>query len=358
MELVTLAPAVHDAFISYSQSADARLASALERGLESLAKPLFRLRAIDVFRDKTGLSASPGLWSGIAAHLEASCWLIFLASPKAATSPWCTKELLWWLDRHGTEGLLIVLTDGALVRDADVSDFDWGRTDALPDAARGRFAEEPLYVDLRWAGDEAYLGHRDPRLRPALLDLAAPIRGVPKDILDGEDVRQLRRTRRIAIAAVAGIVTAAALAVWQAVEATRQRDEAIRLREQALSRQLAAQSASLLVRDPVLALQLAADSRAIAPTSESSSALLGAVTALPLTRMHQHGSAWWALALRPGQDELLLSDMRGAVFQGRLDQAALQTVVPPAAGLALFRGVDAFAFAPDGQGWAHAGSSG
>ena len=353
-----MAPAVHDAFLSYSQSADARLAAALERGLESLAKPLFRLRAIDVFRDKTGLSASPGLWSGIAAHLEASRWLIFLASPKAATSPWCAKELRWWLDRHGTEGLLIVLTDGALVRDADAGDFDWGRTDALPDAARGRFAEEPLYVDLRWARDEATLGHRDPRLRPALLDLAAPIRGVPKDILDGDDVRQLRRTRRIAIAAAVGIVTAAALAVWQAVEATRQRDEAIRLREQALSRQLAAQSASLLVRDPVLALQLAADSRAIAPTIESDSALLGAVTALPLTRMHQHGSAWWALALRPGQDELLLSDMRGAVFQGRLDQAALQTLVPPAAGLALFRGVDAFAFAPDGQGWAYAGSSG
>ena len=39
--------AVHDAFISYSQSADGQLASALERGLESLAKPLFRLRAID-----------------------------------------------------------------------------------------------------------------------------------------------------------------------------------------------------------------------------------------------------------------------------------------------------------------------
>jgi hypothetical protein len=180
---LTLAPAVHDAFLSYSQSADSSLAAALERGLESLAKPLFRLRAIDVFRDKTGLSASPGLWSGIAGHLEASRWLIFLASPKAATSPWCTKELLWWLDRHGNERLLIVLTDGALVRDADARDFDWGRTDALPDAVRGRFAEEPLYVDLRWARDEASLGHRDPRLRPALLDLAAPIRGVPKDIL-------------------------------------------------------------------------------------------------------------------------------------------------------------------------------
>ena len=348
----------HDAFLSYSQSADGRLAPALETGLERLAKPLFRLRAIDVFRDKTGLSASPGLWSGIVEHLERSRWLVFLASPQAALSPWCTKELLWWLDRHCTQRLLIVLTAGTLVWDATGNDLDWAHTNALPQAARGRFAEEPLYVDLRWAQSETLVGHRDPRLRPLLLDLAAPIRGIPKDTLDGDDVRQQRRTRQIAAVAVAGIVTAAGLAVWQAVEATRQRDEANRLRDSALSRQLAAQSAALLVRNPVLALQLAAESRAVSPTVESSSALLGAVTSLPLTRMHQHGSAWWALAVRPGQDELVVSDIRGAVLRGSLDGAALNEIVPPAQGLALFRGVDALAIARDGSTWAHAGSSG
>jgi hypothetical protein len=139
-----LNPAQHDAFLSYSQAADGRLAPALESGLEKFAKPVFKLRALDIFRDKTGLSASPGLWSSIEAHLAASRWLIFLASPAAAASHWCTKELLWWLDHHGSERLLIVLTDGEL-RWAAAAD------DALPPAARSRLAEEPLWVDLRWA---------------------------------------------------------------------------------------------------------------------------------------------------------------------------------------------------------------
>ena len=84
------------------------------------------------------------------------------------------------------------------------------------------------------------LAARDARLRPALLDLAAPIRGLPKDQLDGDDVRQQRRTRRLAAAAVSSIAVAAVLATWQAIEATRQRDRAESLRVQTLSRQIAA----------------------------------------------------------------------------------------------------------------------
>ncbi len=55
-------PQKHDAFISYSHGVDATLAADLERGLERLAKPTFRLRAMDVFRDKSSLAAAPGLW--------------------------------------------------------------------------------------------------------------------------------------------------------------------------------------------------------------------------------------------------------------------------------------------------------
>lgn len=216
-----MAQPAHDAFLSYSQSADGRLAAALEVGLEKLPKPLFRLRAMDVFRDKTGLSASPGLWTSIADHLEASRWLVFFASPASAASPWCAKELLWWLDRHGTERLLIVLAEGTLAWTAGGGGLDASRTDALPPAALARLSEEQLWVDLRWARAAERIGPRDPRLRPALLDLAAPIRGIAKDVLDGEDVRQQRRTRRIAVVAAVAIVIAAGVATWQAIEATR-----------------------------------------------------------------------------------------------------------------------------------------
>ena len=135
------------------------------------------------------------------------------------------------------------------------------------------------------------------------------------------------------------------------------RDEANRLRERGLSRQLAAQSTALLVRNPVLALQLAAESHAVAPIVEGQSALLGAVAALPVSRLHQHGSAWWALAVS-SKDELVASDILGGLYRGSADGADFTTVVKPPGGLALFSGVDAIAFAPDGTRWAYAGASG
>lgn len=51
----------YDAFVSYSHAADGRLAPALQAGLQSLAKPWYRRRALRVFRDRTSLSASPEL---------------------------------------------------------------------------------------------------------------------------------------------------------------------------------------------------------------------------------------------------------------------------------------------------------
>jgi hypothetical protein len=48
-------------FISYSHAADDRLAPALQSGLHRFAKPWYRLRAMRVFRDKTGLAVTPEL---------------------------------------------------------------------------------------------------------------------------------------------------------------------------------------------------------------------------------------------------------------------------------------------------------
>jgi hypothetical protein len=349
-------PTLHDAFLSYNQAADGPLAAALEAGLERLAKPLFKLRAIDVFRDKTGLAASPGLRTSLEAHLSQSRWLVVLASPASAASPWCTYELDWWLQRHGMERLLIVLTDGDLVWQRGGAGLDGARTTALPVALHARFGQEPLWVDLRGTRGVESLNHRDARLRAGLLDLSAAIRNLPKDQLDGDDVRQQRRTRRLAAAAVATIAVAAALATWQAVEATQQRNRAQTLGQQTLSRQIAAQSTALLVSNPRLALQLAAESRGIADTSESRSALLAAMSALPVSRWQQHESAWRAVATHAPSGQWLMSDMRGGIYRSADGRAELQSVLPPKQGLNLFAGVQALAFAPDGKAWTYGGS--
>jgi hypothetical protein len=85
----------YDAFISYSHAADGQLAPALQRGLQRLAKPWNRRRALNVFRDETGLSTNPHLWSSVQAALDDSGWFILLASHEAAASEWVNKEVQW-----------------------------------------------------------------------------------------------------------------------------------------------------------------------------------------------------------------------------------------------------------------------
>src|SRR5690349_6540742 len=49
----------YGAFISYSHSASREVARGLQKGLQTYAKPWYRWRAINVFRDETDLTAAP-----------------------------------------------------------------------------------------------------------------------------------------------------------------------------------------------------------------------------------------------------------------------------------------------------------
>ena len=110
----------HDAFISYSHAADGRIAPAVERGLQRLAKPWNRLRAMSVFRDQSDLALTPGLWSTISTALDGSNYFILLACPESAASVWVNREVAHWCDTKGTDHLLVVVTGGELAWDPDV----------------------------------------------------------------------------------------------------------------------------------------------------------------------------------------------------------------------------------------------
>ena len=261
----------HDAFLSYNR-ADERLAAALESGLESLAKPLLKLRALDVFRDRTGLTG-PLLWPALVEHLEGAQWLLLLASPASAASPWCLKELQWWLETRGADRIMILLTEGEITWGAALRDFDWARTTALGRALQGRFADEPLYVDLRWARDSADLSLSNPRFREAVVDVAAPLHGKRKDELDSADLRQLARNRLWVRGGVATISVAAAVAGWQAVVASRERGVAEVQRDQANQARAQAErseQSATLERDRARAAQAEAENqRSAAQRSEA-----------------------------------------------------------------------------------------
>jgi WD40 repeat protein/Flp pilus assembly protein TadD len=223
----------YKAFVSYSHAADGRLAPAIQSALHRFAKPWYRLRAMRVFRDQTSLSATPELWPSIEKALSESEYFLLMASPEAAGSVWVQREVEWWLAHRSIDKFLILLTEGELLWDDVGGDFNWKESTALPQNLRGRFTNEPLYVDLRWARKEDMLSLRHSQFHAAVLDLSAPLLGIPKDALDGEDVRQHRITRTVAWAAVLAILSFAIVAFWQRQLAEDRQKEAERQRDSA-----------------------------------------------------------------------------------------------------------------------------
>jgi MTH538 TIR-like domain (DUF1863) len=86
--------ATYDAFISYSHAKDRYVAAALQRVIQNLGKPWYKRWSLWVFRDDTSLAAAPRLWAAIERALSESRFLILLASPEAAGSPWVGGRIL------------------------------------------------------------------------------------------------------------------------------------------------------------------------------------------------------------------------------------------------------------------------
>jgi WD40 repeat protein len=227
-------------FISYSHAADGRLAPAVQRGLHTLARPWHRRRALWIFRDQTGLSVTPALWSSIQKALDGSDYFVLLASPEAARSQWVNREIEHWIATKSADQILPVVTDGEWAWDPERRDFT-GDSTAVPAALRGVFAEEPLFLDLRWARGSEHLSLQHSRFRDAIAQLAAPMHGVSKDELEGEDVRQHRRARRLLSGAVVTLVVLTMLAALTSVSAVRNAERARGAAAEALLQQRVAE---------------------------------------------------------------------------------------------------------------------
>lgn len=276
----------YDAFISYSHRADQTLAPRLQRGLERMAKPLLKLKAVDIFRDGTGLGAGGELWPDIARPMDGSEYLILLCSVAAATvapdkPDWVGREITRWRANKGVDRIILVLTDGPTARSGDdaqgglkwdekAGDFDRAGSPSLHPSLFGAFPREPFFIDLSYAHGEPgnALTTREVGL------IAARLRGKTPGDLFGEDRRIRRRTRGLigtAVIALAGLTVAALVAGGIAVANER---EATEQRAAADSRALAAQSQNWT---GPRALLLAAEAQSIADTKEAKSALLRAI---------------------------------------------------------------------------------
>lgn len=266
---------MYSAFISYSHTADRNIAPAVQTALHRFARPWHRLHAVRIFRDQTNLSLNPELWPSIQEALRNSEYFLLLASPQAALSKWVQREVGYWLtkDANASKRLFIILTDGELIWDEASSDFDWAQTTSLPTALRNTFSEEPLYLDLRWARKDEDLSLRNPIFKEAIANIAAPLHGVSKDTLIGEDVRQYKKSRRLMWGAIISLLVLSIAAGVAASVAITQSRVAIRERDTALSREMAMSALSQLDTDPELSLILAVEAARISSTTQAEDAL-------------------------------------------------------------------------------------
>jgi WD40 repeat protein len=318
----------YDAFISYSHAADDALAPAVQRALQTLGRHGNRRRALEIFRDQTGLAVSPGLWTSICAGLDESEHFVLLASPEAATSTWVNQEIDRWLTTHPVDGLLPVLTAGEWLWDPQSGDFDWHNSTAVPAALRGKFAEEPRHLDLRWARTEAELDLRHSRFREAMAQLAAPMHHLSPQDLESSDVARFRhvvRLRRAAVAVLCALLAlvsvVGALAVHNSHQAREQQNVAERQTRRALSLQLLAQAKLAGPQHTTLSLLLTAEAAHLNPTEAWSSLVAGLLDTPGLDKVYDVPGGQ-----RPGTTATAV-DVRADVYASVTQQKAIRPVV-------------------------------
>jgi WD40 repeat protein len=353
----------YKAFISYSH-ADTSLATALQSGLHSFAKPWYQLRAVRVFRDQTNLSANPDLWSSIETAILDSEYLLIMASPEAARSAWVPREIDTFLRFNSADKVILVLSGGELTWNTAEGDFDWGTTTALPRLERKVFSRLPLYLDLRWARKDEHLSQRNPDFRAAIANLSSTLRGIPLDVLTGRDVIEHKKTMRLAWSAVSGLSVLTAVLGVVSVVAVRARTRAeeqtkiaIEQRNMAISRQLAQQSRTYLDEELDLANLLALAAAETRDTVEAKGALLDAIQHAPqlLALLRAHAAPVTTVAFSP--DGVLASGGRDGDPTIRLwNGNTLQPLVSPIPA-EKFR-VEYLAYSPDGKTLASAGDGG
>ncbi|MGJ8690790.1 MAG: toll/interleukin-1 receptor domain-containing protein [Gammaproteobacteria bacterium] len=205
----------YDAFISYSHANDRPIAKDLQNVIQTLGKPWYKVRSVRVFRDETSLTATPELWPSIVLALEQSRFLILIASPEAAQSPWVAKELEWWLANKRPETLLLALSEGTLEWDSVSGDFDREKSTALPSKLIGCFRSEPFWIDVSQRREATVVVRRDTSFHSLASKVAARLKGMPPEDLWSRELLQQRRNLQTAGVAILALLVLLGFSIRQ-----------------------------------------------------------------------------------------------------------------------------------------------
>jgi len=332
----------YDVFLSYSRK-DEAFAVALERALRAYAPPkdlAVPQRRLTVFRDQTDMQGVE-LTRALDEHLRLTSKLIVLCSPDARASTYVNQEIASFVRTRGAEHCIPVLVRGLPNNEARPGQE--GEM-AFPEALTTALVT-PLAADFRGLRPRRDRIGRPPFAEPwhkLLADVYAEFSVSRAQIEERERRRQARR-RAIAV----GITTAAmlvlfSLTVWALVE----RREAIRQRNDAVSRQLAHQSTDLVDSRPETALLLAAAAYQSAPTLQARRSLQASFIARPRLRAFLWGHSGDVSTLAFSPDGRMLA--MGGEDDGKVTIVDTATAAPRIVIEAHSAPLRRVAFHPDG----------
>ncbi len=115
----------YDAFISYGHAADLDLAPAVRDGLQKLAKPWNRRRALSIFLDQASLELSPERGTSLDDRMKDTRWLVLFLSEQSAASKWVGAEIAESAAKKSKDQMALVVTSGEILWDPEARDFDY-----------------------------------------------------------------------------------------------------------------------------------------------------------------------------------------------------------------------------------------
>jgi WD40 repeat protein len=341
-----------DVFLSYSRK-DADFAGKLEKALRSYTPPKdlpVPHRRLTVFRDVTDMLGVE-LTEALDDKLRHTSKLVVLCSPDARTSPYVNEEIDFFASWRGPGHIIPVLVRGLPNNEAGQGQE---REMSFPEALI-KILPVPLAAEFRgFRSSKDRIGRHayEQGWYKLLADLYSDY-GVTRAQIEQREKRRRARLRAIATTLTGAVmVMLLSLTVWALVE----RREAIRQRNDAVSRQLAQQSTDLVAEKPDTALLLAAAADRNAPTLEARLSLESSFLARPRLRrfLWGHTGDIAQIAFSPdgrtfasvGQDDkrLVVSDVSTGATR-------FNVVGHPDA-------VQQVAFSPDGQRVISAGKDG
>lgn len=203
-ENTKITPVKYDAFISYRHCPfDSRIAAKLHKMLEHYHIPQIirqltgRKKISRIFRDKEELPLSSNLTQKIYDALDHSEYLILICSPESKASLWVQREVSYFIEKHGRERVLTVVSKGEpddVFPEILCEDTAYVK-DEQGNLCPHKVSVEPLAADIRAATQRQSLR----KLRSEVLRLLAAMLGCPYDALKQRHRQYMLRRTSIAL---------------------------------------------------------------------------------------------------------------------------------------------------------------